>query len=91
MLDLNEFQTRKQKIDVLLKEQGWDEDDRSKVILDVDTKASSKRIFEDYPESLTQSMKGMISKGVFGSIFFIAPPIEVQVNLLNLPREWKKW
>jgi type I restriction enzyme R subunit len=24
MLDLNEFQTRKLKIDVLLKEQGWD-------------------------------------------------------------------
>lgn len=41
MLDLNEFQTRKQKIDVLLKEQGWDISDRSRVILEVDTKQSN--------------------------------------------------
>jgi type I restriction enzyme R subunit len=40
MLDLNEFQTRKQKIDILLKEQGWDVSDRSRVILEVDTKQS---------------------------------------------------
>lgn len=40
MLDLNEFQTRKQKIDILLKEQGWDVDDRSKIVLEVDTKQS---------------------------------------------------
>jgi type I restriction enzyme R subunit len=40
MLDLNEFQTRKLKIDVLLKEQGWNVDDRSKVVLEVDTKQS---------------------------------------------------
>ncbi|HET8685072.1 MAG TPA: DEAD/DEAH box helicase family protein, partial [Methanosarcina sp.] len=40
MLDLNEFQTRKQKIDILLKEQGWDVGDRSKVVLEVDTKQS---------------------------------------------------
>jgi len=38
--DLNEFQTRKQKIDVLLKEQGWDVNDRSKIVLEVDTKQS---------------------------------------------------
>lgn len=41
MLDLNEFQTRKLKIDVLLKEQGWDIGDRSKVVLEVDTKQSN--------------------------------------------------
>ena len=40
MLDLNEFQTRKQKIDIFLKEQGWDVGDRSKVVLEVDTKQS---------------------------------------------------
>jgi len=37
MLDLNEFQTRKLKIDFLLKEQGWDVNDRSKFVLEVDT------------------------------------------------------
>ena len=40
MLDLNEFQTRKQKIDILLQEQGWDVGNRSKVVLEVDTKQS---------------------------------------------------
>jgi len=39
-MDLNEFQTRLQKIDVFLKEQGWDVGDRSKVITEVDTKQS---------------------------------------------------
>jgi len=42
-LDLPEFETRRQKIDVLLKEQGWDVDERSKVILEVDTKQSNFR------------------------------------------------
>lgn len=40
VMDLNEFQTRKQKIDVLLKEQGWIVGDKSKVIIEVDTKQS---------------------------------------------------
>jgi len=39
-MDLNENQTRKLKIDVLLKEQGWDVDSRSHVIPEVDTKQS---------------------------------------------------
>jgi type I restriction enzyme R subunit len=39
-MDLPEFQTRIQKIDVLLKEQGWDVADRLKVKLEVDTKQS---------------------------------------------------
>jgi len=34
--DLNEFETRKQKIDVLLKEQGWNVGDRSNVFLEID-------------------------------------------------------
>ena len=37
---LNEYNTRRKKIDVMLKEQGWDIKDRSKVILEVDTKQS---------------------------------------------------
>jgi Type I site-specific restriction-modification system, R (restriction) subunit and related helicases len=40
MVDRNEFQTRIEKIDVLLKEQGWDVGDRSKVILEADTRQS---------------------------------------------------
>lgn len=39
-MDLNELQTRKQRIDILLKEQGWDVADRASVIPEVDTKQS---------------------------------------------------
>ncbi len=39
-MELDEFHTRKQKIDVLLKEQGWVVNDRTKVISEVDTKQS---------------------------------------------------
>jgi len=42
-MDLNEFLTRKEKIDVLLKEQGWVVGDRSKIIVEVDTKQSDFR------------------------------------------------
>ncbi|MHC1600064.1 MAG: DEAD/DEAH box helicase family protein, partial [Candidatus Methanospirareceae archaeon] len=42
-MDLNEFETRKQKIDVLLKEQGWTVGDGRKVIIEVDTKQSDFR------------------------------------------------
>jgi len=37
---LNELQTRKTKIDVYLKEQGWDVEDTSKVRVEIDTKQS---------------------------------------------------
>ncbi len=40
-MDLNEFQTRLRLINVLLKEQGWSVEDRSKVITEVDTKQSN--------------------------------------------------
>lgn len=43
MIDLNEHQTRLQKIDVLLREQGWDVRNRSQVIIEVDTKQSDFR------------------------------------------------
>lgn len=54
MLDLNELQTRKQKIDVLLKEHGWDVSDRSKVIVEVDTKQSDfrKQIYKEVNDTL---------------------------------------
>ena len=39
-MDLPEFLTRKKLIDVLLLEQGWNVSDRSRVILEVDTKQS---------------------------------------------------
>src|SRR2546425_8984253 len=40
MRDATEWQTRKGKIDVLLKEAGWDPKDRTKVVQEVDTKQS---------------------------------------------------
>ena len=46
-MDLNEFQTRRQKIDVLLREQGGVVGDRTKVITEVDTKQSDFRA-QDY-------------------------------------------
>lgn len=39
-MDLNEFQTRKEKIDIQLKEAGWSVKDKSKVWVEVDTKQS---------------------------------------------------
>ncbi|MDO8873099.1 MAG: DEAD/DEAH box helicase family protein [Methanoregula sp.] len=39
-MDRNEFQTRLEMIDVLLKEQGWVVSDRSRVLMEVDTKQS---------------------------------------------------
>ncbi len=41
--ELNEFLTRKQKIDVMLEEQGWVAGDRTKIIVEVDTKQSDFR------------------------------------------------
>jgi len=39
-MDLNEFQTRIQRIDIQLQEQGWNVQDRSQIIPEVDTKQS---------------------------------------------------
>jgi len=41
VINLTEYQTRLQKIDVLLREQGWDVRNRSQVIVEVDTKQSN--------------------------------------------------
>ena len=42
-MDLNEFRTRKEKIDVQLKHNGWNVRDKSKVWIEVDTKQSDFR------------------------------------------------
>ncbi|KKG63788.1 type I restriction endonuclease [Methanosarcina mazei] len=54
MSNLNESQTREQKIDVLLYEQGWNVTDRSKVVLEVDTKQSDfkKQDYKQINETL---------------------------------------
>jgi type I restriction enzyme R subunit len=59
MLNLNELQTRKQKIDVLLKEHGWDVSDRSKVIDEVDTKQSDfkKQLYKQVNETLKNDLE----------------------------------
>ena len=58
-MDLTEFQTRKQKIDVLLKEQGWVAGDRSKVIIEVDTRQSDFRAqnYKTASETLKNDLK----------------------------------
>ncbi|MDO9537561.1 MAG: DEAD/DEAH box helicase family protein [Thermoplasmata archaeon] len=59
IMDLNEFQTRKQKIDVLLREQGWIVGDKSRVIIEVDTKQSdfNKRDYRTVSETLKNDME----------------------------------
>ncbi|OPX62657.1 MULTISPECIES: hypothetical protein [unclassified Methanoregula] len=58
-MDRSEFRTRLEMIDVLLKEQGWDVSDRSKVWKEVDTRQSDFRakIFRTVTETLTNDME----------------------------------
>jgi len=58
-MELNEFLTRKEKIDVLLKEQGWVVGDRSKIITEVDTKQSDFRAqnYKTVAETLKNDME----------------------------------
>lgn len=49
MWSLNELQTRKQRIDVFLKDQGWDVNDPSMVRVEIDTKQSDFKN-QDYKE-----------------------------------------
>lgn len=44
MAKASEYRTRREKIDVLLKKTGWDVNDRSKVIQEVDTKQSDFKV-----------------------------------------------
>src|SRR3989338_6435054 len=58
-MDLNEFRTRIEKIDVMLKEQGWNVKDRAKVILEVDTKQSDfkKRNYKVVSETISNDLE----------------------------------
>ena len=53
-MDLNEFLTRKEKIDVQLEDSGWKVNNKSKVWLEVDTKQSdfNKRNYKVVSETL---------------------------------------
>ncbi|MCD4760034.1 DEAD/DEAH box helicase family protein, partial [archaeon] len=53
-LDRTEFQTRIEKIDVLLDEQGWNVKDKSKVLAEIDTKQSNfkKKQYKNVSETL---------------------------------------
>jgi type I restriction enzyme R subunit len=57
--ELNEFLTRKQRIDVMLKEQGWVVGDRTKIIVEVDTKQSDFRAqnYKTVSETLKNDME----------------------------------
>src|SRR3989344_6046611 len=54
ILDKSELKTRTEKIDVLLKENGWDVKDKSKVWMEVDTKQSDfkKKDYQTVSETL---------------------------------------
>ncbi len=58
-MELNEFLTRKQMIDVMLREQGWVVGDRTKVIVEVDTKQSDFRAqnYKTVSETLKNDME----------------------------------
>ena len=58
-MELNEFLTRKQMIDVMLREQGWVVGDRAKVIVEVDTKQSDFRSqnYKTVSETLRNDME----------------------------------
>jgi type I restriction enzyme, R subunit len=58
-MNLNELQTRKQRIDVYLKEQGWDVNDSSKVRVEIDTKQSdfTKRKYLEVSETLKNDLE----------------------------------
>ncbi len=58
VIDLNEFQTRKQKIDVLLREQGWIVGDKKSVRIEIDTKQSNFRTqaYKMVDETLTNDL-----------------------------------
>jgi len=58
-LDRNEFRTRLEMIDVLLKEQGWVVSDRSRVLAEVDTKQSDfvAKSYKTVSETLKNDME----------------------------------
>ena len=57
--DLTEWRRRKEKIDVLLNESGWEVNDRTKVVLEVDMKQSdfTTRNYKTVSEALRSDEK----------------------------------
>ncbi len=57
-MDLNEFKTRKKLIDVSLKNQGWDVDNRAQVRVEIDTKQSNfqENDYKSVDETLTNDL-----------------------------------
>lgn len=66
-MDINELKTRKLKIDVILQEQGWAVEDRSKLVLEADTKQSDSHA-QNYK---TRAL--ILSLSVTTAIFPIVP------------------
>jgi len=70
---LNEYLTRKEKIDVLLREQGWIVGDRTKIITEVDTKQSDfcsqnyKTVSETLRNDLESKYVDYLQLDTFGS------------------------
>ena len=58
-MDLNEFRTRLEKIDVALRDHGWNVKNRAKVITEVDTKQSDfrKRDYKRVSDTLRNSLE----------------------------------
>ncbi len=58
-MDLNEFRTRKEKIDVALSEQGWHVKNPSQVRVEIDTKQSDfkKNIYRDVSETFKNDLE----------------------------------
>ena len=86
-IELNEFETRKQKIDVLLKEQGWKVGDRSKVILEVDTKQSDfcTQNYKTISETLRNELE---SKYVD---YLLLDPMGAPIAIVEAKRTSKIW
>ena len=59
MLDLNEFQTRRLKIDVFLKKSDWDVENNTEVLVEIDTKQSNfiTREYKTVSETLQNSLE----------------------------------
>ena len=59
MLDLNEFQTRRQKIDIFLGKSGWDTGNESKVLIEIDSKQSKfvSREYKTVSDTLLNSLE----------------------------------
>ena len=78
-MDLNEFRTRKEKIDISLGEQGWKVDNPSQVRVEVDTKQSNfkKNDYKPASETLKNDLE---SKVKFKSM------VEMARDLLKIRR-----